>query len=115
MDNFFLSNLGLDELYQAVFEKPEIVDMYFAPESEETEIKNTNSEGFNSDSFIESFENESELANSIRIGIMKEIAEKLELKGPNIAYLANSYYNKYFYNLVTYQDKEIFEFNKLAA
>ena len=106
MDNFFLSNLELEDLYNNIFEKPEIINMYFEKEEriENNEISNFTEA--NLEELLVSFESESENTISLKIGIMKKIRYNKESNKYFIFYLVNSYINKYFYNMVTYQDKD---------
>lgn len=105
MDNFFLSNLGLEELYTSIFDRPEIVDMYFQPE-EDISISEEKNEEATLQYLLASFEAESEETISLKIGIMKNM-NNLTLTKYEIFYLVNSYINKYFYDMITYQDKEL--------
>ena len=104
MDNFFLSNLGLEDIYSSIIDMPEIVDMYFQSDEGISNSEEKN-EPANLEELLASFEAESENTVSIKIGIIKNINNS-NLNKYEIFYLANSYINKYFYDIVTYQDKD---------
>ena len=115
MDNFFLSELSFDDLYQNIFDRSDIVDMYFK-EDIKIEDLNIEKEESNLEELLTSFESESEDTLAIKIGILREIKKNnIQYDKYTVFYIASSYINKYFYNMNTYQDLEIFEFNKLAA
>ena len=105
MDNFFLSNLGFEELYASIFDTPEIVDMYFQPE-EDISISEEKNEEAKLQDLLASFEAESEETVSLKIGMMKSMNNS-SLSKYEIFYLVNSYINKYFYDIITYQDKDL--------
>ena len=105
MDNFFLSKLGLEELYTNIFDTPEIIDMYFQPD-EAVSISGEQSKEATLQELLASFEAESEETISIKIGMMKN-RNDLTLGKYEIFYLVNSYVNKYFYDMETYQDKDL--------
>jgi hypothetical protein len=105
MDNFFLSKLDLEDLYTGIFDNPEIIDMYFQND-EENYMDEENTE-LNLEELLASFESESEETISIKIGLIKEIKNKnTQIDKYGLLYLVDSYINKYFYNMITYQDKE---------
>jgi len=107
MDNFFLSRLDLEDLYETVFNKDEIINMYFAEEKNNNILDEKDSEEAKLEELLASFEEESEDTISLKIGMMKKIKNNNKLNNYSIFYLVNSYVNKNFYNIVTYQDKEI--------
>tara|TARA_R110001632_G_scaffold20062_2_gene60459 strand:+ start:1147 stop:1485 length:339 start_codon:yes stop_codon:yes gene_type:complete len=107
MDNFFLSRLDLEDLYDTVFNKKEIIDMYFSEEKDNNIIEENYSEEANLEDLLASFEGESDETISLKIGMMKKIKKDNKLDNYSIFYLVNSYVNKNFYNMTTYQDKEI--------
>ena len=107
MDNFFLSHLDLEDLYDTVFNKDEIMDMYFSDEKDNIIFDEKDSEEAKLEELLASFEEESEDTISLKIGTMKKIKKNNKLNNYSIFYLVNSYVNRNFYNIVTYQDKEI--------
>lgn len=101
MENFFATKLALKEVHDSIFDTPEIIEMYFQtpednPIANETTLQN----------LLASFESESEETISIKIGMIKNM-NKSGLDKYEIFYLVNSYINKYFYNIVTYQDEDL--------
>ena len=109
MDNFFLRDLDLTELNKSIKNNQEINDMYFEKENnneiviiEEKEIVTGE---YNLEELLDSFENESELAQHIKLTIMKKIKrEGIETEKWKIFNSANNFFNKYFYQLKLFND-----------
>lgn len=91
------------KLKEDIFDDNNILEMYF-----QDNITIVNNEEKKLEELLSSFESESEELISLKIGIMKKIKKEHKEKNKyEIFNLANSYINKYFYNLITYQDKDL--------
>lgn len=109
MDNFFLRDLDLTELNKSIKNNKEINDMYFEKENKNEiviiEEKDSVVREYKLEELLDSFENESELAQHIKLTIMKKIKrEGIETEKYKIFNYANNFFNKYFYQLKLFND-----------
>ncbi len=109
MDNFFLRDLDLTELNKSIKNNKEINDMYFEKENKNEiviiEEKDSIVGEYKLEELLDSFENESELAQHIKLTIMKKIKrEGIETEKYKIFNSANNFFNKYFYQLKLFND-----------
>lgn len=109
MDNFFLRDLDLTELNKSIKNNKEINDMYFEKENKNKiviiEEKDSIVGEYKLEKLLDSFENESELAQHIKLTIMKKIKrEGIETEKYKIFNSANNFFNKYFYQLKLFND-----------
>ena len=109
MDNFFLRDLDLTELNKSIKNNKEINDMYFEKENKNEvviiEEKDSVVREYKLEELLDSFENESELAQHIKLTIMKKIKrEGIKTEKYKIFNSANNFFNKYFYQLKLFND-----------
>lgn len=110
MDNFFLRDLDLTELNKSIKNNQEINDMYFEKESKNKIVMEEKKEvivgEYKLEELLNSFENESELAQHIKLTIMKKIKrEGIETEKYKIFNYANNFFNKYFYQIKLFDSK----------
>ena len=109
MDNFFLRDLDLTELNKSIKNNQQINDMYFEKENKNEiliiEEKDSIIGEYKLEELLDSFENESELAQHIKLTIMKKIKrEDIETEKYKLFNSANNFFNKYFYQLKLFND-----------
>lgn len=112
MDNFFLSRLDLEPLYESISNNPDLDALYFAnPEKSEIITEKTEA---NIETLLASFEAESEKTVSLKLKLMKILKNnQMSMNKYHILYAADDFINKYFYKLKLMSEKEINEFNNL--
>ena len=114
MDNFFLSHLDLEPLYESITNNPDLDNLYFT-NPEKTEVI-TEKEESTVEKLLDSFEAESEKTISLKLKLMKMLKNsKKSMNKYDILYAADDYINKYFYKLKLMSEKEFNEFNSLLS
>jgi len=106
MENFFTQDTDFEPVYKNIINDPLINNVYF--ESTKEDHKETESYEKNTiEELLDTFEAESEKTISLKTDIMKKISHIFNNNKYKTFYTVNDYVNKYFYDLVLMDEKNL--------
>jgi len=106
MENFFTHDTNFEPVYENIINDPLINNIYFeTTKGEHKEIENYEKNTI--EELLDTFEAESEKTISLKTDIMKKISHIFNNNKYKTFYTVNDYVNKYFYDLVLMDEKNL--------